>query len=132
MVIHTSFRRGNVPIFFAQCKNLRKPNNFHSNTSNFCQLNITLFLNYMYVAAKIMNNKRTESIDKTTLYPFNCCCEGIKVTDEGSIYKQIQRIVVPHLNTHAKYQSSTCNSAKVMAKVKIFVTDRQMDGQTDE
>ena len=34
-------------------------------------------------------------------------------------------------NTHAKYQSSTCNSAKVMAKVKVFVTDRQTDGRTD-
>ena len=31
-------------------------------------------------------------------------------------------------NTHAKYQSSTCNSAKVMAKVKVFVTDRWTDG----
>ena len=30
-------------------------------------------------------------------------------------------------NTHAKYQSSTCNSAKVMAKVKVFLTDRQTD-----
>ena len=30
-------------------------------------------------------------------------------------------------NTHAKYQSSTFNSAKVMAKVKVFVTDRQTD-----
>ena len=29
-------------------------------------------------------------------------------------------------NTHAKYQSSICNSAKVMAKVKVFVTDGQM------
>ena len=34
-------------------------------------------------------------------------------------------------NTHAKYQSSTCNSEKVMAKVKVFVTDRQRDGRTD-
>ena len=34
-------------------------------------------------------------------------------------------------NTHAKYQSSTCNSAKVMAKVKVFVTDRGTDGRTD-
>ena len=70
--------------------------------------------------------------------------------------KQIQRIVVPRSaenltlesdkghsqghdmvyhfkglvtkNTHAKYQSSICNSAKVMAKVKVFATD----GQTDE
>ena len=35
-------------------------------------------------------------------------------------------------NTHAKCQSSICNSAKVMAKVKVFVTDRRTDGQTDE
>ena len=34
-------------------------------------------------------------------------------------------------NTHAKYQSSICNSAKVMAKVKVFVTDRQRDRRTD-
>ena len=34
-------------------------------------------------------------------------------------------------NTHAKYQSSICNSAKVMAKVKVFVTDGQRDGRTD-
>ena len=32
-------------------------------------------------------------------------------------------------NTHAKYQSSICNSAKVMAKVKVFVTDRRTDRQ---
>ena len=32
---------------------------------------------------------------------------------------------------HTKYQSSTCNGAKVMAKVKIFVTDRLTDGLTD-
>ena len=30
-------------------------------------------------------------------------------------------------NTHAKYQSSICNSAQVMAKVKVFVTDRRTD-----
>ena len=30
-------------------------------------------------------------------------------------------------DTHAKYQSSTCNTAKVMAKVKVFVTDRRTD-----
>ena len=39
-------------------------------------------------------------------------------------------------NTHAKYQSSICNSAKVVAEVKVFVTDRrtdrQRDGRTDE
>ena len=35
-------------------------------------------------------------------------------------------------NTHAKYQSSICNSAKVMAKVKVFVTDGQTDRGTDE
>ena len=35
-------------------------------------------------------------------------------------------------NTRAKYQSSTCNSAKVMAKVKVFVTDRQRDRRRDE
>ena len=39
-------------------------------------------------------------------------------------------------NIHAKYQSSICNSAKVMAKVKVFVTDgqtdRQTEGRTDE
>ena len=35
-------------------------------------------------------------------------------------------------NTHAKYQSSICNSAKVMAKVKVFVTDGQTDRRTDE
>ena len=29
-------------------------------------------------------------------------------------------------NTHAKYQSSTCKSAKVIAKVKVFVTDGRM------
>ena len=34
-------------------------------------------------------------------------------------------------NTHAKYQSSICNSAKVMAKVKVFVTDGQTDRQRD-
>ena len=34
-------------------------------------------------------------------------------------------------NTHAKYQSSICNSAKVMAKVKVFVTDGQTDRQTE-
>ena len=34
-------------------------------------------------------------------------------------------------NTHAKYQSSICNSAKVMAKVKVFVTDGQTEGRTD-
>ena len=30
-------------------------------------------------------------------------------------------------NTHTKYQSSTCYSAKVMAKVKVFVTDERTD-----
>ena len=35
-------------------------------------------------------------------------------------------------NTHAKYQSSICNSAKVMAKVKVFVTDRRTDRQRDK
>ena len=39
-------------------------------------------------------------------------------------------------NTHAKYQSSICYSAKVMAKVKVFVTegltDRRTDWLTDE
>ena len=34
-------------------------------------------------------------------------------------------------NTYAKYQSSTCNSAKVMAKVKVFVTDRRTARRTD-
>ena len=34
-------------------------------------------------------------------------------------------------NTHAKYQSSILNSAKVMAKVKVFVTDGQTDRGTD-
>ena len=34
-------------------------------------------------------------------------------------------------NTHAKYQSSIYNSAKVMAKVKVFVTDGQTDRRTD-
>ena len=34
-------------------------------------------------------------------------------------------------NTHAKYQRSTSNSAKVMAKVKVFVTDGQTDRRTD-
>ena len=34
-------------------------------------------------------------------------------------------------NTHAKYQSTTCNSAKVMAKVKVFVTDGRTDRRTD-
>ena len=34
-------------------------------------------------------------------------------------------------NTHAKYKSSTCKSAKVMTKVKVFVTDRRTDRQTD-
>ena len=29
-------------------------------------------------------------------------------------------------NTHAKYKSSTCKSAKVMTKVKVFVTDGRM------
>ena len=35
------------------------------------------------------------------------------------------------MNTHAKYQSSTCNNAKVMAKVKVFVTEGLTDRQTD-
>ena len=34
-------------------------------------------------------------------------------------------------NTHAKYQSSICNSTKVMAKVKVFVTDGRTDRRTD-
>ena len=34
-------------------------------------------------------------------------------------------------NTHTKYQSCTCNSAIVIAKVKVFVTDRRMGGLTD-
>ena len=34
-------------------------------------------------------------------------------------------------NTHAKYQSSRLNGSKVMAKVKVFVTDGRTDRQTD-
>ena len=43
----------------------------------------------------------------------------------------LRKGLVPR-NTHAKYQSSICKSAKVMAKVKVFVTDGQTDRQRDE
>ena len=39
------------------------------------------------------------------------------------------RFNVPTLSR--KYQSSICNSAKVMAKVNVFVTDGQTDRQTE-
>ena len=35
-------------------------------------------------------------------------------------------------NAHVKYESPTSYGSKVMGKVKVFVTDGQRDGQTDE
>ena len=54
---------------------------------------------------------------------------GSKVTVKVTTWYHRKGLVTK--NTHAKYQSSTCNSAEVMAKVKVFVTDRQTEGRTE-
>ena len=51
---------------------------------------------------------------------------GKKVTVKVTTWYRQKALVTK--NTHVKYQNSTCNSTKVMANVKVFVTDRR---QTD-
>ena len=117
---------------FSRCKNLFK----HESTFKqarvdfFYRENMTSFLNYVTATLRALfawrGSCHCPANSYIVLWPWSRSKVTIKVTTwyhrKGFVTK----------NTHAKYKSSTCKSAKVTAKVKVFVTDRRTDGQTDE
>ena len=91
----------------------------------------TVALSKLYILHFICKQDRTSkfrelwSAVQQQIWPWSRSKVTVKVTPwyhrKGLVTK----------NTHAKYQSSTCNRAKVMAKVKVFVTGRRTDRRTD-
>ena len=86
---------------------------------------IPVFLLHFAISTKTSKFRELWSPARQQIWPWRRSKVTVKVTTWYHRKGLVTR------NTHAEYQSSICNSAKVMAKVKVFVTDGQTDRQTE-